>query len=53
MGEFLDGELSQDPGTLKHHPALVLNADYRIFVILSVISLAVFAGCSQSRLYGA
>ncbi|MDP6191902.1 MAG: HNH endonuclease, partial [Paracoccaceae bacterium] len=29
MGEFLDGELSQDPGTLKHHPALVLNADYR------------------------
>ena len=29
MGEFLDGEISQDPGTIKHHPALVLNADYR------------------------
>ena len=29
MGEFTDGELSKDPSTLKHHPALVLNADYR------------------------
>ena len=29
MGEFIDGELSKDPSTLKHHPALVLNADYR------------------------
>ena len=29
MGEFIDGELSKDQSTLKHHPALVLNADYR------------------------
>ena len=29
MGEFLDGEISKDPSTIKHHPALVLNADYR------------------------
>ena len=29
MGEFTDGELPKAPSTLKHHPALVLNADYR------------------------
>ncbi len=29
MGELTDGELSKNPSTLKHHPALVLNADYR------------------------
>ena len=29
MGDFTDVELSKDLSTLKHHPALVLNADYR------------------------
>ena len=29
MGEFIHGDLSKDLSTFKHHPALVLNADYR------------------------